>query len=192
MAVNFLLEVSMFLLTCGLVMFVQSDQSFLQIIICTSFIEIVKYYYSRNVAKCTQLQNGNKNMDQNKLNVEKQNIPMVYSLDIYKICEGLGINAQFVQVQDKKVWKSNWKNLSNNNCGKFKPTKRIPKVRSFNVHKMCEALGLETEFDPTIEPLFVVHKRKSREFIPVVQSESIFKMCQALGIKATLAPPTEI
>ncbi|GFX93361.1 hypothetical protein TNCV_151671 [Trichonephila clavipes] len=65
-------------------------------------------------------------------------------------------------------------------------------VKYYSVHKMCGALGLDTEFDPLIEQPFVVLRRKSREFVPLVQSESIFKLCQALGIKATLAPPPKI
>ncbi|GFW75925.1 hypothetical protein TNCV_4431031 [Trichonephila clavipes] len=83
-------------------------------------------------------------------------------------------------------------NQSTNKCGELKRTKMIPIVKSYNVHKMCGALGLEAEFDPMIKQPFVVLKRKSREFVPLVQSETIFKLCQALGIKATLAPPPKI
>ncbi|GFX54385.1 hypothetical protein TNCV_3824841 [Trichonephila clavipes] len=112
------------------------------------------------------------------------------------MCQGLGIKARFVPVEDKKVWKPKWRNQPNNRCGELNHSKMIPVVRSFYVHKMCGALGLEVEFDPMIKQPFFVHKRqskrKSQEFVPLVKSISVFKICEGLGIRAVLASPQEM
>ncbi|GFT22108.1 hypothetical protein TNCV_3271631 [Trichonephila clavipes] len=196
MDVIFVLEVILFLLACALFMFIQSSQlSFIGIIVCASFIEFVKYYFSRKVAENKRLRNENQTLD-DKMNAKKKKIPMVHSLSIYKMCQALEIKVDLVPVEERKAWIPEQKYLNNTKSGEHNRTKMVPIVRSFMIHKICKSLGLKSDFDPLMEPTFFVrkqqNKRKSQEFAPLVKSISVFKICEGLGIKAMLAPPQEI
>ncbi|GFY76113.1 hypothetical protein TNIN_345721 [Trichonephila inaurata madagascariensis] len=196
MDIIFVLEVILFLLACALFMFIQSGQlSFIGIIVCATFIEFVKCYFSRKVAENSRLKNENQNLDE-KMNDKKKEVPMVHSLVIYKMCQALEIKVDLVSVEERKAWIPEQKYLTNTKSGELNRTKKVPIVRSFMIHKICMALGLESNFDPLMEPTFFVrkqqNKRKSQEFVPLVKSISVFKICQGLGIKAMLAPPQEI
>ncbi|GFY76115.1 hypothetical protein TNIN_345741 [Trichonephila inaurata madagascariensis] len=147
------------------------------------------------VAEYTQLQSENQILD-GKLNVEKKKIPLVHSVAIYKMCQALEINVELVPIEKRHVWIPEQKYVSNTKSGKLNRTKMIPIVRSYMIYKICVSLGLESDFDPLMEPTFFVRKQqnkhKSQEFVPLVKSISVFKICQGLGIKATLASPQEI
>ncbi|GFY50913.1 hypothetical protein TNIN_223261 [Trichonephila inaurata madagascariensis] len=112
------------------------------------------------------------------------------------MCQGMEIKVQLAPVEQRKVWIPKRKCETSTKYGELKSTKMILVVQSYSVHKICGALGLQSEFDPLIEPSFFINKRqnkrKSREFVPLVQSQTIFKICQGLGIQAILASPPEI
>ncbi|GFR33937.1 hypothetical protein TNCT_597801 [Trichonephila clavata] len=63
-----------------------------------------------------------------------------------------------------------------------------PIVRSVMVHKICQALGIDTELNPAAEfkNFKLPQKRKPN---PIVHSVAVFKLCEALNIKASLANP---
>ncbi|GFV01980.1 hypothetical protein TNCV_1247481 [Trichonephila clavipes] len=122
---------------------------------------------------------------------------MVHSFAIYKMCQGLEIKVQLAPVEQRKVWIPKRKYETSTKYGKLKSTKMIPVVRFYNVHKICGALGLQSKFDPLMEPPFFVSKRRqckreSQEFVPLVQSETIFQDLPRFRHQATLAPPPEI
>ncbi|GFY76114.1 hypothetical protein TNIN_345731 [Trichonephila inaurata madagascariensis] len=195
MDIVFVLEVILFLLACALFMFMQSGQlSFIEIIVCASFIEFVKYYFSRKVAENKLLRND-QTLDE-KMNVKKLKTPMVHSLVIYKMCQALEIKVDMVPVEERKAWIPKKKYVTNTKSGELNRNKMVPIVRSYMIHKICMSLALESDFDPLMEPTFFVrkqqNKRKSQEFVPLVKSISVLKICQGLGIKAMLAPPQEI
>ncbi|GFY78471.1 hypothetical protein TNIN_331851 [Trichonephila inaurata madagascariensis] len=60
-------------------------------------------------------------------------VPVVHSLMIFKMCEGLGLLAQLAPESDRKIW-----------ALKKKP-RRIPKVHSKTILMFCEALNLDAE-----------------------------------------------
>ncbi|GFS85433.1 hypothetical protein NPIL_11261 [Nephila pilipes] len=70
-----------------------------------------------------------------------------------------------------------------------KQKKSISIVRSITVHKICEALGIETELNPGAEfKGFKQQKKiKTKRIVTVVLSMVTFKFCEALDIKCTLA-----
>ncbi|GFQ71711.1 hypothetical protein TNCT_139411 [Trichonephila clavata] len=149
---------------------------------------MAKNYFSKKLNQCTQLPHEKQISDHNILNADKNKIPLIHSEAIYHMCLALDIKVQLAPVEARKAWdyKPKQKFVTSTVKTELKRTKIIPVVKSFTVHKLCDALGLEVDYNPLIEqPLFV---RKRRENIPVVKSESIFKFCQALNIKAKLAP----
>ncbi|GFQ99818.1 hypothetical protein TNCT_177091 [Trichonephila clavata] len=149
---------------------------------------MAKNYFSQKLNQCTQLKHGNQISDDNILNADKNRIPLVHSEAIYHMCIALDLKVHLVPVEERKAWiyQPKQKFVTSTVKTEMKRTKIIPVVKSYTVHKLCDALGLEVIYNPLIEqPLFV---RKRRENVPVVKSESIFKFCQALNIKAKLAP----
>ncbi|GFY80138.1 hypothetical protein TNIN_245771 [Trichonephila inaurata madagascariensis] len=60
-------------------------------------------------------------------------VPVVHSLMVFKMCEGLGLQAQHAAESDRKIW-----------VAKKKP-RPIPKVHSKRILMFCEALDLAAE-----------------------------------------------
>ncbi|GFS36298.1 hypothetical protein TNIN_148741 [Trichonephila inaurata madagascariensis] len=108
------------------------------------------------------------------------------------MCLALDLKLQLASVEARKAWpyQPKQKIVTSTSKTDLKRTKIIPAVRSYTVYKMCDALGIEVNYNPLIEQPFFVRKR--RENIPVVKSEFIFKICQGLNIKAILASPPEV
>ncbi|GFX80115.1 hypothetical protein TNCV_2107611 [Trichonephila clavipes] len=69
--------------------------------------------------------------DDNKF--EGTEVPVVHSVTVFKMCKGLGLQAQLADESDRKVW-----------IAKKKP-RPIPKVHSKTILMFCEALNLEAE-----------------------------------------------
>ncbi|GFV83449.1 hypothetical protein TNCV_3055961 [Trichonephila clavipes] len=159
----------------------------------------------------------------NQPNSERKMIPIVHSLMVFKICEGLDIQVEFSpkekqndfkkpknqvgkNVQSEKVYqlhkepnlKANFslKKDSNNFTPQVEHASTNIKspvvVNNVIVYKMSEALGFNTKLNPVqySEP-FVAKSRKKRleEKIPTVKSPEILKFCEALGIQARLTSP---
>ncbi|GFU91340.1 hypothetical protein TNCV_2541081 [Trichonephila clavipes] len=64
---------------------------------------------------------------------EGTKVPIVHSMMVFKMCEGLGLQAQLAAESDRKIW-----------VAKKKP-RPIPKMHSKNILMFCEALNLDTE-----------------------------------------------
>ncbi|GFY73012.1 hypothetical protein TNIN_173521 [Trichonephila inaurata madagascariensis] len=141
MKIIYLLEVCFFLLSCGLIAFIQSDDlSFFEIIFCAFVIEVTKTYFQRKARNGTQLRNGNQNFNFNNINDDIKQLPLVQSEAVYKFCLALDIKVQLARSQEKKVW------IPRHKHQKLERKNKVPVVRSEIVHKMCIALGLEVEF----------------------------------------------
>ncbi|GFR03097.1 hypothetical protein TNCT_41001 [Trichonephila clavata] len=149
---------------------------------------MAKNYFAQKLNQCTQLKHGNQISDDNILNADKNRIPLVHSEAIYHMCIALDLKVKLAPLEERETWnyQPRQKFVTSSVKIEKKRTKIIPVVKSYTVHKLCDALGLEADYNPLIEqPSFV---RKRRENVPVVKSESIFKFCQALNIKVKLAP----
>ncbi|GFU25477.1 hypothetical protein NPIL_258921 [Nephila pilipes] len=94
-----------------------------------------------------------------KLLRKKKKIPIVHSLMVYKMCEGLGINVQIAPIENRKTWMCKFNDLPK--C--VSPT-AAPEIKGQK------------------------NKLKSQKVIPVVKSASVFMFCTALGIEAILDP----
>ncbi|GFY77799.1 hypothetical protein TNIN_318001 [Trichonephila inaurata madagascariensis] len=112
-----------------------------------------------------------------------------------KVCfllcfEGLSKERDFYISERKKRNNSVPTNCSEALKSQPKKKKPLPIVRSEIIHGICQALGLYTELNTTVEfPDFKLPKKMKKEVIPIVQSEAIFKFCNALNLKVALANP---
>ncbi|GFV33481.1 hypothetical protein TNCV_318071 [Trichonephila clavipes] len=64
---------------------------------------------------------------------ERIEIPLVHSVMIFKMCEGLGLPAQLAAESDRQIW-----------VAKKKP-RPIPKVHSKTILMFCDTLNLDAE-----------------------------------------------
>ncbi|GFY71036.1 hypothetical protein TNIN_59451 [Trichonephila inaurata madagascariensis] len=126
------------------------------------------------------------NTKKNKLVVDlKENkhaenvLPVVYSLSVYKMCLGLGLEAQLSDEQTRPIWISK----------KQLQKKDKPIVYSESIVKFCEALNIEVQLALSTERELPPPKPKEKaelKYIPTVHSFMVFKMCEALGLKVEL------
>ncbi|GFT33816.1 hypothetical protein NPIL_139581 [Nephila pilipes] len=111
---------------------------------------------------------------------KKNGIPIVYSLMIFKICEGLDIKVQLAPIEKRDNWYKQTKNT----------TKCIPIVRSEKIFKICNALNLPAKLEQAErlnKKVGEQTKRSSRiTSPPIVNSEAVYKICLALGLPAKL------
>ncbi|GFS97123.1 hypothetical protein NPIL_558881 [Nephila pilipes] len=111
---------------------------------------------------------------------EKNEIPMVYSLMIFKICEGLDIKVQLAPVEIRDTWTKKIK----------KSSKCIPLVRSKMIFKICNALNLPAKLElnegKNIEVGVQTKKSSRSKAPPVVNAVAVYKICLALGLSAQL------
>ncbi|GFT81267.1 hypothetical protein NPIL_313261 [Nephila pilipes] len=111
---------------------------------------------------------------------EKNGIPIVYSLMIFKICEGLDIKVKLAPIEKRETWMKKNK----------KSTKCIPIVRSEIIFKICNALNLPAKLELTEGLDMPVEKPTKRlssnKAPPVVNSLAVYKFCLALGLPAQL------
>ncbi|GFR10817.1 hypothetical protein TNCT_441171 [Trichonephila clavata] len=112
--------------------------------------------------------------------VQTNDIPVVYSLIVYKICEGLNIKVQLAPKEKKESWIKKFK----------KPLKKIPTVRSETILKLCIALNLPAQLDMTEDKNIQVKKQRKNSIPnkapPVVNSVMVYEICLALGLSARL------
>ncbi|GFT83600.1 hypothetical protein NPIL_682091 [Nephila pilipes] len=95
-----------------------------------------KWYYGNGAqTQITLIPEQCYNMTEEKN--EKNEIPMVYSLMIFKICEGLDIKVQLAPVEIRDTWTKKIK----------KSNKCIPIVRSKMIFKICNALNLPAKLE---------------------------------------------
>ncbi|GFX75960.1 retrovirus-related Pol polyprotein from transposon 17.6 [Trichonephila clavipes] len=88
---------------------------------------------SLEVLRSTQVQEREVVAQRDDDKYERIGIPVVHSLKIFKMCEGLGLQAQLAAESDRQIWVT-----------KKKP-RPIPKVHSKTILMFCEALNLDAE-----------------------------------------------
>ncbi|GFS33251.1 hypothetical protein TNIN_113921 [Trichonephila inaurata madagascariensis] len=152
---------------------------FLDIIAHNLILELIKdliwlYFVNRENAK------------KNKLVVELKEykhaenvLPVVYSLTVYKICLGLGLEAQLSDEPNRPIWISK----------KQLQKKDKPVVYSETILKFCEALNIEARLELSNERELPTPKHKEKgklKYIPTVHSFMVFKICEALDLKVEL------
>ncbi|GFS72104.1 hypothetical protein NPIL_323021 [Nephila pilipes] len=181
MAIAFLSEIMMYLISCFVVDFMRGFMpTFGEIFVCVFLNEMIKIFYNWYYANETQMQSmvipwpiylslehGNK----------KKGIPVVYSLMIFKMCEGLNMEVQLAPIEERPTWDKKIK----------KSTQCIPTVRSETVFKICNALNLPAELELTeVLDIQVEEKTKTSSATPTVNSVAVYKICLALGLLAQL------
>ncbi|GFQ91057.1 hypothetical protein TNCT_21051 [Trichonephila clavata] len=106
-------------------------------------------------------------------------VPVVYSLMIYKICQGLDLKVQLASVPDKKTWIAKRKSQD-------KERLPIPKVYTKSILMFCEALDIDAELSHSTEEHLPKKQLKRSKPLPIVHSIMVFKMWQELGLSAKL------
>ncbi|PRD18480.1 UNVERIFIED_CONTAM: hypothetical protein NCL1_60424 [Trichonephila clavipes] len=86
-----------------------------------------------SIVRSTQVQEREIVAQRDDDKYERIGIPVVHSLKIFKMCEGLGLQAQLAAESDRQIWVT-----------KKKP-RPIPKVHSKTILMFCEALNLDAE-----------------------------------------------
>ncbi|GFT83820.1 hypothetical protein NPIL_298401 [Nephila pilipes] len=184
MAIAFLSEIMMYLISCFVVDFMRGSMpSFGEIIVCVFLNEMIKiffnWYYGNEIEMQSvvipgpiylSLEHGN----------EKKGIPVVYSLMIFKMCEGLDIEVELAPIEERDTWDKKIK----------KSTQCIPTVRSETVFKICNALNLPAELELNegldIEVEEEINISSRIKATPIVNSVVVYKICLALGLPAQL------
>ncbi|GFV39064.1 hypothetical protein TNCV_2008081 [Trichonephila clavipes] len=156
--------------------------SFLLILAFVSVIEIIKIIFTLNIGK-SDAQTENLILDlEEKPNLQEKALPMVYSLMMCKICEGLDIDVQIAPIEESKIWIRKFNDQR-------KRKKYIPLVQSESVFKLCLALNLEVQLSTKNGHKEFIQKRKNKsKCIPTVYSTEI---CQSLCIEAELDTSSE-
>ncbi|GFS71313.1 hypothetical protein NPIL_505581 [Nephila pilipes] len=111
---------------------------------------------------------------------KKNGIPIVYSLMIFKICEGLDIKVQLAPNEKRDTWDKKIK----------KSTNCIPTVRSETIFEICNALNLPAKLELTEGFNIQMGEQTKRSSHitspPIVNSVAVYKICLALGLPAQL------
>ncbi|GFT51066.1 hypothetical protein NPIL_14441 [Nephila pilipes] len=143
-------------------------------------IKLFLEWYDGNGAPLQSAFNPQQSYNMIEQEKKKNGIPIVYSLMIFKICEGLDIKVQLAPIEKRVTW--NKKIKKSNNC--------IPTVRSETIFKICNALNLPAKLELTEEfniQMGEQTKRSSRITAPpILNSVAVYKICLALGLPAQL------
>ncbi|GFU39968.1 hypothetical protein NPIL_391761 [Nephila pilipes] len=195
MAIAFLSEIMMYLISCFVVDFMRGSMpSFGEIIVCVFLNEMIKILYKWYYGNGTQMQ---RMVIPEQINLslehenEKKGIPVVHSLMIFKMCEGLDIEVELAPIEERDTWDKKIKKKEILRIKKIKKsTQCIPIVRSETVFKICNALNLPADFELT-EGLDIEVEEETKtssriNAIPIVNSVVIYKTCLALGLPAQL------
>ncbi|GFT75518.1 hypothetical protein NPIL_52911 [Nephila pilipes] len=182
MAIAFLSEIMMNLISCLVVDFMRGSMpSFGEIIVCVFLNEMINIFFKWYYGNGTQMQRM-VIPEQIDLSLEygnkKKGIPVVYSFMIFKMCEGLDIEVQLATIEKRDTWDKKIK----------KSTQCIPIVRSENDFKICNALNLPAELE-LIERLDIEVEEKTSsgsKATPIVNSAVVYKICLVLGLPAQL------
>ncbi|GFS51629.1 hypothetical protein NPIL_573711 [Nephila pilipes] len=152
---DYVFEVSFYVVSCGMAMIAELDLDFiLQITACVVFVEIVKYCFTM-ILDDINVEREILILDQEmKVDEKKGKIPIVHSLMVYKMCEGLGINAQIAPAEDRKFNERpkcatpTVASETKEQKSMLKTLKVVPVVKSASVFTFCTALGIEAILDP--------------------------------------------
>ncbi|GFQ88691.1 hypothetical protein TNCT_261871 [Trichonephila clavata] len=132
MVVLRILETILYLFFRVIADYIQVDLvSFLEILGCVLVIDFIKNLTGIYFESTTHAQERKVIAERGEDKCAR--VPVVNSLMIYKMCEGLGLPAQLAAEPDRKIWVAK------------KKLRPIPKVHSKTILMFCEALGLDAE-----------------------------------------------
>ncbi|GFT31224.1 hypothetical protein NPIL_148421 [Nephila pilipes] len=184
MAIAFLLEIMIYVISCIVVAFMRGFmQSFREIIACVFINEMVKiffrwYYGNGAPMQSTLIPEQSYHITEQK--TVKNIIPIVYSFMIFKICEAIDIKVELAAFEKRDTWGNKVK----------KTTKCIPIVQPEIIFKICNALNLPAKLELTeglnIQVGETTKTSTHSKVPPVVNSIVIYKICLALGLPAQL------
>ncbi|GFQ81939.1 uncharacterized protein TNCT_203811 [Trichonephila clavata] len=134
MVVLRILEASFYLFFSVIADYIEVDLvSFLEILGCVLVVDLLKNLIGIYFDSTAQVQERKDIAKRDDDKFERPGVPVVHSLMIFKMCEGLGLPAQLAAESDRKLW-----------VAKKKP-RPIPKVHSKTILMFCEALNLDAE-----------------------------------------------
>ncbi|GFU54423.1 hypothetical protein TNCV_3977241 [Trichonephila clavipes] len=149
MVVLRILETSFYLFFNVIVDYIQVDLvSFLEILGCVLVVDLIKNLTGIYFESTTQAQErkDDKDVGRDDNKFERVVVPVIHSMMVFKMCEGLGLPAQLAAESDRQIW-----------IMKKKP-RPIPKVHSKTILMFCEALNLDAELLP-IHPEETIFKK---------------------------------
>ncbi|GFV86974.1 hypothetical protein TNCV_2199251 [Trichonephila clavipes] len=186
MVVLCLLETSLYLFFSIITDYIQFNLvSFFEILGCVLVIDLIRnligsYFESiTQVSLSLSLQESTEIVKRDEGKSVRTGVPEVYSLMIYKICQGLDLEVKLAAVQDKKMWIAKSKSQD-------KERRPVPKVYSKTILMFCKALDIDAELSHSTEEHPPEKQLKRAIPLPIVHSIMIFKMCQGLGLSAKL------
>ncbi|GFS51296.1 hypothetical protein TNIN_351691 [Trichonephila inaurata madagascariensis] len=134
MVVLRILETSLCLFFSVISGYIQVDlASFLEVLGCVLVVDVLKKLIGLYFESTAQVQESTVIVGRDEGEFERARVPIVHSLMIFKMCEGLGLPAEIAAESDRKIW-----------VAKKKP-RPIPKVHSKTILMFCEALNLDAE-----------------------------------------------
>ncbi|GFR15932.1 uncharacterized protein TNCT_177221 [Trichonephila clavata] len=134
MVVLRILETSLYLFFSVFADYIQFDLvSFLEILGCVLIVDCIKNLTGIYFESITQVPESKIIAERDGDKLQGIEVPVVHSLMVFKMCEGLGLQAQLAAESDRKIW-----------VAKKKP-RPIPKVHSKTILMFCEALSLDAE-----------------------------------------------
>ncbi|GFS53426.1 hypothetical protein NPIL_552191 [Nephila pilipes] len=184
MAIAFLSEIMMSLISCFVVDFMRGSMPSLgEVIVCVFLNEMIKIFFNWYYGNGTQIQSvviPEPIYLSLEHRIEKKRIPAVYSFMIFKICEGLEIEVELAPIEERPTWGKKIK----------KSTQCIPTVRSETVFKICNALKLPAKLELNEELDIEVEEELNIsshiKATPIVNSVVVYKICLAIGLPAQL------
>ncbi|GFU00639.1 uncharacterized protein TNCV_4818061 [Trichonephila clavipes] len=130
------LETGLYLFFSVIAVYIQVDLvSSLEIWGCVSIVDLIKNLTGIYFESTTHTQGQERKVitERDEDKIERVKVPVVHSLMVFKMCEGLGLRAQLAAESDRKIW-----------VAKKKP-RPIPKVHFKRILMFCEALNLDAE-----------------------------------------------
>ncbi|GFQ95811.1 hypothetical protein TNCT_665521 [Trichonephila clavata] len=127
-----ILETSLYLFFSVIADYIQVDLvSFLETLGCVLVVDLIKNLTGIYFGSTAQAQERKviAKRDEDKF----ERVPVVHSLLIYKMCEGLDLQAHLAAETDRKIWVAK------------KKLRPIPKVHSKTILMFCEAFSLDAE-----------------------------------------------
>ncbi|GFR10017.1 hypothetical protein TNCT_301001 [Trichonephila clavata] len=103
MVVLRILETSLYLFFIVVTDYIKVDLvSFLEILVCVLVGDLIKNLTGIYFESTTQAQERKVIAERDEDKFER--VPVVHSLMVYKMCEGLGLQAQLAVEPDRKIW----------------------------------------------------------------------------------------
>ncbi|GFS29768.1 uncharacterized protein TNIN_30811 [Trichonephila inaurata madagascariensis] len=138
MVVLRILEINLYLFFSFIVDYIELDLvSILEILGSLLVVDMIKNLTGIYFERAAQVQERKGIAERADDKVERTGVPVVHSLMVFKMCEGLGLPAQLLAESDRKIW-----------VAKNKP-RPVSKVHSKMILMFCEASNLDAVLTPT-------------------------------------------